>query len=599
MKASKRISLWRKIISIFVVTSTIPIILLCLFMLYNTSEVLQKNTETLTQNSLKQLNDNLEIQLEAYEDMLYQIYTGDEVVEWVDKLNAGEDVPVTVNQLRRYLRGILNAKDYIRSITLITESGMEVTCDCITAKTYANSWIENFSLSKEELYKEISADNRVHIYPTEYGTTFASEDYYLFHIGHRVIDYKNLNKDMGIIIISLDEELLQHILQPSYESNSANLLLDQAGRVISCQDKEKIGSKLFEAGSAPEEKWDSYTSFVSELLQIEQDYISLSAYQNEDLKWEIVSAMDQSIILKEIYKKVQLIAMVCVLLLALTLFMVWKLSRQLIESVHTVVTSMQAAGAGDLTARVPVSATMPLEIEMVAAQFNETLEKLIDAQEKEKAATDKQRKAEIKVLEAQINPHFLYNTLDTINWMAIDRDEFDISNAIGSLANILRYAITDSNGTVCVRDEIEWLKKYIYLQQFRLKNKFVRNIKVAPEALDIKIHKLLLQPFVENAIIHGFSGEQEEYILEVFVFLEDDRLQIIIRDNGCGMDAALAEKINTGQQIEKEEKSHIGMNNAIMRLNMYCDGRARVGVKSEAGKGTEILLSLPVSPAKS
>lgn len=596
MKASKRISLWRKIISIFVVTSTIPIILLCLFMLYNTSEVLQKNTETLTQNSLKQLNDNLEIQLEAYEDMLYQIYTGDEVVEWVDKLNAGEDVPVTVNQLRRYLRGILNAKDYIRSITVITESGREVTCDCIAAKTYENSWIENFSLSRDKLYEEIAADNKIHIYPTEYGTTFASEEYYLFHIGHRIIDYKNLNKNMGIIIISLDEELLQRILEPSYESNSANLLLDQAGRVISCHDKAKIGSSLFNPGSTLEEKMDSYTGFVSELLQTDRDYISVSAYQNEDLQWMIVSAMDQSIIMKEIYKKVQLIALVCTMLLAVTLFMVWKLSRQLIESVNTVVKSMQAAGAGNLAARAPVSETMPLEIEVMAVQFNETLEKLIDAQQKEKEAMDKQRKAEIKVLEAQINPHFLYNTLDTINWMAIDRDEFDISNAIGSLANILRYAITDSNGTVCVRDEIEWLKKYIYLQQFRLKNKFVRNIKVSPEVLDIKIHKLLLQPFVENAIIHGFSGEQEEYILEVLVFLEENALQIVIRDNGCGMDAALVEKINSGQQIKKEEKSHIGMNNAIMRLNMYCDGKAKVTVKSEAGKGTEIWLSLPILP---
>ena len=159
MKQSKRISLWRKIISIFILTSTIPIILLCLFTLYNTSDVLKKNTETLMQNSLKQLNDNLDIQLEAYEDILYQLYTGDEIVEWVDKLNVEEDIPVTVSQLRRYLRGILNSKDYIRSITIITESGMEVTYDCITATTYANSWIENFSMSMEELYKEISANN--------------------------------------------------------------------------------------------------------------------------------------------------------------------------------------------------------------------------------------------------------------------------------------------------------------------------------------------------------------------------------------------------------------------------------------------------------
>jgi len=236
-----------------------------------------------------------------------------------------------------------------------------------------------------------------------------------------------------------------------------------------------------------------------------------------------------------------------------------------------------------------------MEIETVALQFNETLEKLVYAQQKEKEATDKQREAEIKALEAQINPHFLYNTLDTINWMAIDRDEFDISNAISSLATILRYAITDSNGTVCVRDEIEWLKKYIYLQQFRLKNKFVRIIEVAPEVLDIEIHKLLLQPFIENAIIHGFKGEQDEYILEVLLRMENESLTIIIRDNGSGMEPDLVEKINNGQQVKSEEKSHIGMDNAIMRLNMYCEGRAKVHVISELGKGTEITLLLPIT----
>ena len=595
MKQSKRISLWRRIISIFIITSTIPIILLCLFMFYNTSDVLKKNTETLMQNSLKQLNDNLEIQLEAYEDILYQLYTGDEIVEWVDKLNAEEDIPVTVNQLRRYLRGILNSKDYIRSITIITESGMEVTYDCITATTYANSWIENFSISMDDLYKKISSDNKTHMYSTEYGTTFASQDHYLFHLGHRIIDYRDLEKQMGIIIISLDEELLQRILEPSYENISANILLDENGRVISCYIKEKIGTVLFQKDTKEEEKLNSYKSFISEALQMNKEYVSVYSYKNEKLQWEIVSATDQSVFMNEIYNKAHIIAIVCALLLFVTLFMVWKLSHQLIESVNTVVASMKSAGAGNLSTRIPVSETMPMEIETVALQFNETLEKLVYAQQKEKEATDKQREAEIKALEAQINPHFLYNTLDTINWMAIDRDEFYISNAISSLATILRYAITDSNGTVCVRDEIEWLKKYIYLQQFRLKNKFVRIIEVAPEVLDIEIHKLLLQPFIENAIIHGFKGEQDEYILEVLLRMENESLTIIIRDNGSGMEPDLVEKINNGQQVKSEEKSHIGMDNAIMRLNMYCEGRAKVHVISELGKGTEITLLLPIT----
>lgn len=594
MKQPKRVSLWRKLISIFIITSTIPIVLLCLFMFYNATEILKENTDTLMQNNLKQLNDNLNIQLEAYEDILYQLYTGDEIVEWVDKLNADENIPITVSKLRRYLRGILNSKDYIRSITIITESGMKVTYDCISPTTYENSWIDNFSCSIEELYTEVSADNKMHIYSTEYGTTFASEDHYLFHMANRIIDYRNLEKQIGIVIISLDEELLERILESSRENISANILVDEKGRVISCGDKKEIGIQLFEKGCSEEIKKDNFVNFVNDMLQTDKDYISTYFYRNEDLNWEIVSAADQSSYMKEIRNNAYIIALVGAFLLCVTLFLIWKLSRQLVESVSTVVASMKSAGAGNLSTRIPVSEAMPVEIETVAFQFNETLEKLVYSQQKEKEATDRQRKAEIKALEAQINPHFLYNTLDTINWMAIDRDEFDISNAISALANILRYAITDSNGTVCIRDEIEWLKKYIYLQQFRLKNKFVRIIEVSPEVLDVKIHKLLLQPFIENAIIHGFKGEQEEYVLEVFISQENTNLVIIIRDNGSGMPQDLVEKVNTGQPIKTEEKSHIGIENAIMRLNMYCEGKENIVVSSELGKGTEIKLLLPI-----
>ena len=594
MKPPKRVSLWKKIISIFALTSTIPIVILCLFMIYTTTDILKKNTDSLMRNNIKQLNDNLNIQINAYEDVLYQLYTGDEIVEWVDKLNAEEDMPVTISQLRRYLRGILNSKDYIRSITIITESGLEVTYDCIATTTYANSWIENFSYSTEELYEEISSDNKLHVFPTEYGNTFANKDHYLFHMANRIIDYRDLDKQMGIVIVSLDEELLENILKSSYGNIGANILLDKNGRVISCNNKEKIGTVLFNKNSTEEEKKSSLISFVGDLLQINKKYISVYSYLNEELQWELVSAVNQSVYMKEIKHNAHIIVFVGLLLLFVTILLLWELSRQLINSINTVVSSMRVAGAGDLSTRIEISEKMPLEIESVALQFNKTLGKLVCALEKEKEATDKQRKAEIRALEAQINPHFLYNTLDTINWMAIDRGEFDISNAIGSLANILRYAITDSNGTVCIRDEIEWLKKYIYLQQFRLKNKFVRVIEVAPELLDVKIHKLLLQPFIENAIIHGFNGEQDEYILEVYISREKNNLVIIIRDNGSGMSSDLVNRINNGQTIKTEGKNHIGMDNAIMRLNMYCEGQAKVMVTSEINKGTEVKLILPI-----
>ena len=159
------------------------------------------------------------------------------------------------------------------------------------------------------------------------------------------------------------------------------------------------------------------------------------------------------------------------------------MSKNLIASVGKIVRGMGLTQGGDLSVRIAKDEDMPVEIESIADGFNDTLEKLNDA-------ITRQQEAQIVALEAQINPHFLYNTLDTINWMAIDRDEYDISNAISALATILRYAIVNSNAEVSIREEAEWLKKYIYLQQFRMKNRFSCSIFVAPDVQEALIHKL-------------------------------------------------------------------------------------------------------------
>ncbi|NLZ83143.1 MAG: histidine kinase, partial [Clostridiales bacterium] len=231
--------------------------------------------------------------------------------------------------------------------------------------------------------------------------------------------------------------------------------------------------------------------------------------------------------------------------------------------------------------------------ETIALQFNDMLGKLDASIKKEKEAGERQRHAEIKALEAQINPHFLYNTLDTINWMAIDKNEFDISNAISSLAAILRYAIKNSNLTVEIRDEIQWLKDYIYLQQTRLKNSFSCDINVDPDVLDCKIHKLLLQPFIENSIIHGFEGVYKEHVLEIIFKLVGEFVSITVKDNGKGIEPSLVESFNMEIFHTIEDDSHIGMKNAIARLHMYYGTNARVNVSSTLGEGTVITLMIP------
>ena len=567
-------SLRRTLIGIFILTSTIPLLGVGIFLSYNTVKLMRENTSTLTQQNLKQIDDNMNLLLESYEDLEYQIYTDDSVVEWMDSLNNGIDEEVTTSQLRRYLRALLNTKNYIGAITVLSDNGRMTTVHTLNSETYANPWIDQFSIDQKTLYETVSGDNEYHIYPTEYATNFAGEDHYLFHIAHRIIDYRNLQKRCGIVVISLDEKLLHRVLYTEEEekdNGNYNFLTDADGRVISGPDKSWIGTMLEES---PEGS-------------------SVYTYTDESLGWKIVNMVSQLSFLHSVEKNLLIIGAVWLILLGATIWLIWRQTGKVVAFVHIVTEGMKSAAAGDLSVRVPIQETMPIEIGIVAREFNNTLIKLDDSQKKEKEATRKQQQAEIRALEAQINPHFLYNTLDTINWMAIDREAFDISNAISSLAYILRYAIANYDQEVYVRDEVEWLKRYIYLQQYRMKNKFSCDISVSPDAREMKIHKLLLQPFVENAIVHGFSSAQEEYVLEVEFKEESGRLKIRIADNGIGFDTSVVDRINRGEHADQGNREHIGLENAILRFNMYTDGQGILKVESQPGMGTTVELDFP------
>ncbi len=590
-------SLQTKLICLFLVTSVIPLFVLSVYSYYNTSNTLKKNMEELTLNNLEQTGNSLEIWMESYEDLLYQIYTNDDVVKLVDKLNNGEDESVTRNQLRRILNGLINTKDYIRAITIITSENKLVTYHQLTAYTNEDSWIKNFSLGQEELYDSISADNKTHIFPTEYAVSFANEDYYLFHISHRIIDYKDLEKRNGAVIVSIDEELLKKVCLTKGEDklsfDNFNFIVDKKGRIISYPDSTRLARNITDGGRTSQEKKEDYLKFIHSEKLFEDKYTSLYVYENKDLGWDVVNAVNQKETMMGITNQQRINIAACLLCLGMVVILTLLLSRQLSGSVQKVVRSMETVSSGNLGTRVEVDKQMPLEVEFIAIQFNDMLEKLDTALKKEKEAGERQRLAEITALEAQINPHFLYNTLDTINWMAIDKDEFEISNAINTLASILRYAIKNSNATVEVREEVSWLKNYIYLQQTRLKNTFRCAMDIDTQVMECRVHKLLLQPFIENSIIHGFEGRSGENMLAIRMAKEGEYLQIIISDNGGGMEPSFVERLNERAFHMMEENGDIGIANAFTRLFMYYGEDAHVQIRSVLEEGTEIIILIP------
>ncbi len=585
-KISLRAKLWR----LFLVISIVPILILGVFSYLNISSTLKENTEKMAGDNLRHIDNSLNISLSSYEDILYQIYTNDDMVTWTDRLGSDTDEAVTINQMRRFINAILNSKEYIRAITIISPDGDVVSYDHLTQATYKSSWIDDFSLSKEELYSQVIADYKIHIFSTEFDTKFANKDYYLFHLAHRIVDYRDLDKECGIVVVSIDEDLLQSVCSnPEATDKVSNFIVDDKGRLISFgQETSFLEKELTDPGKSEEERRADYKRFLKSVDSYSSSDVELYLLHDDELGWDIVNVNDLSDLLFLQRRQLLLIATLGLLVMVVGLLLSSGLTRDLVSSVKRIVSGMKEARSGDLSVRIEKTPEMPLEIESIADGFNDMLKKL-------HAAIERQRQAQIVALEAQINPHFLYNTLDTINWMAIDKDEYDISNAINALATILRYAINESNAEVTVADEVEWIKKYLYLQQFRLKNSFSCNIDMEPDARNAKIHKLLLQPFIENSIVHGFDKNRDDAKLSISIKKKDDKLEVVVEDNGIGLDEQMIEKINNNTLGEGADKRGIGLKNAVTRLTMYYGNEGRVKAKSVVPTGTRIEVTIPYS----
>ena len=585
----KKTSLRNRLIRVFILTSMLPIIILGVFSYISMSVTLSRNTEMMSKSSLKQLDNNLNISLEAYEDVLYQLYTDDNMVKWVFEIDEGTNEAVAVNQMRRFMSSLLYTKDYIRAVSVITPGGELVTYEQMTPATYKSSWLDNFSKTQDELYADIEQDNNVHLYPTEFGTNFANKDYYLFHMAHRIIDYKSLTKDCGVVVVSVDEDFLKDIcLNSRDDTRIFNFIVDDKGQIVTFGDEaEIIGKSVTDMSGSEEQRLSDYDLFLKKNYPQLAREAAVFVMHDEKLSWDVVNVTSLSELTRLQRRQLVLVAIIGVLAMTLVVLMSTGLSANLVKSVHYVTGRMKQARNGDLSVRAEKDKAMPAEIETIADAFNDMMKKL-------NIALKNQQEAQIAALEAQINPHFLYNTLDTINWMAIDKDEYDISNAISALANILRFAIVNSNGEVTIRDEMEWLRKYIYLQQYRVKNSFSYNAFVEPDAQAAVVHKLLLQPFIENAIKHGFTPDQEDARLSVYVGCKDEFLQISIEDNGKGMAPDIIEKINSRDFETLKGNTNIGISNVVTRLEMYYGNEGKMRAEPGREKGSLIIIEIPL-----
>ncbi len=205
------------------------------------------------------------------------------------------------------------------------------------------------------------------------------------------------------------------------------------------------------------------------------------------------------------------------------------------------------------------------------------------------------RRLELSLLQAQINPHFLYNTLDLINWKARDENVSEISDIACKLADFYRLSLSRGRQIVRVRDEIEQVRNYVDLQNYRFDTDIDLIVEIPEDMMEAPLPKVTLQPLIENAVQHGFlvREDREGCEIEIYGWQEEDRMLLLIRDNGEGMEP---ERLSGLLEEQRSERHGYGVKNIDERIKLYCGKEYGLRFESSPGEGTSVYVSFGGSP---
>lgn len=234
------------------------------------------------------------------------------------------------------------------------------------------------------------------------------------------------------------------------------------------------------------------------------------------------------------------------------------------------------------------------ELEIIVSSYHLLLHKFQSAMDSVRQSAQREKRLELSALESQINSHFLYNTLDSINWMAIEGENYEISEMISRLALILRYSISASARVVPFSKELSWLEGHLYIQRRRFNGSFSYDLSIGHETIDFPVRKLILQPFIENAVLHGVRALDRPGLIALSACLQDGgtRLRILIEDNGQGM-TPQAVQLYFYHPEQAKAQGHVGIANVLERLKHYYGENYQLTVWSQPGAGTRVTLVLP------
>ncbi len=414
--------------------------------------------------------------------------------------------------------------------------------------------------------------------------TFTGLIYYhsLFQIKGRI--------SQAIVRLKLDDTYAKQLMENHAEHNEIIVFLN---------DKDEI---VFSNNAELPDNCQEFLAALSERKQQKNGYETVEFTGQSFLLVEkfsqstgirLVSLTPLSYIDSQIGKLRQSILISGVWVWLFTILLIYMLLRLLTIPLRMLATQMQKTGEGDFRARIHVTGI--IEVCELSESFNSMVAHIDQLIKRTYVAELSEKDARLAALEAQLNPHFLYNTLQAVSTEALVNDQPQIHRMVTALAANLRYTIKGDT-LVPLKQEISYVNDYIFLQKIRMDDalEFISHINPATE--DCLIPKISIQTLVENSIIHGKSGNMDKICIEVSAKYNDRNVIIMVRDNGCGITPQRLEQLYTDFALQKTtgEYGGIGLANLHSRIQLLYDEPASLDIHTRETQYTEIVLTLPV-----
>lgn len=567
-----------------------PLVLIALLMNQKMSQIISSQTHENRLEILKQSQKNISSVLSEIDRISVSLLSNDSLQEYCDSyINAKKSKEFSANfslrqqQLKdhiiRFTNELAVSKSYIHSISITSDNESIIQYGGFV-DPQDTRYFENAIAQKGKGYW-------TPVYLIDYGYESKFNVPVVSYI--RCVNDLNAFRTLAIEKITMKEQALRAIYAVKNENLSEDDLLfiiNDTGDIISADNKEILNTKI------------SDYALMKDKMDADNGYFKISSktgsksvfYSNiENTPWNLIQVVSRKNMDLPMAMVNQIIAISILLCILFSILFTLIQNKYVIKPIVRLSKEMKKIEGGDFEVSLPVLSEN--ETGMLTVQFLNMAKELKYLFETVYQAEIKEREAELMALQMQINPHFLYNTLDGIYWLAYKNKDYLVGKQIEALANMFRHTLNSGNELTTIGEELLHLQNYMQIQKIRLGERISLEINTQPEFEYCQTLKLILQPLVENAVIHGLEERKEGGIIQVFVERIGDNMRYTIVDNGLGADQqAIREILNSPQS---DTGKCLALKNIHDRLRIKYGEEYGLQFYSAVSQGTRVEVLFP------